>query len=48
MDAIEEIFNVMESEGGRRYDAESITQLEHALQCAANAAPGDREASYPA
>jgi len=41
MDAIEEIFNVMESEGGRRYDAESITQLEHALQCAANAEGAD-------
>lgn len=38
MDVIDEIFSVLEGKGGRHYgDAESVTQLEHALQCATNA-----------
>lgn len=38
MDAIDEIFGILRNEGDRNYgDAESVTQLQHALQCAANA-----------
>ena len=38
MDALDEIFGVLEKQGGRKYgNTESVTQLQHALQCATHA-----------
>lgn len=38
MGAVEELFGILSDEGGRNYgNAESVTQLQHALQCATNA-----------
>ena len=43
-DTVEEIIAACESMSGLPYDGEPVDQLEHALQCAALAAPeGDRE-----
>ena len=38
MDAVDELFTILKDKGDKHYgDAESVTQLQHALQCAANA-----------
>ncbi len=38
MTAVEKLFGILEKGGGKNYgNAESVTQLRHALQCAANA-----------